>query len=133
VHVKSLPEEAGRPTGDLGKSDPRSCGRVRRPTPSGAHRGFHRSSSSPAVRSAQFPAAWEGSNRRLKVNSCERVILKRDGVATARDWSSKCITLNMLIMDRRPTHTPVTRCQTLTRLTTVTPGTPLRCFVTNFG
>jgi Cation efflux family len=53
--------------------------------------------------------------------------------STARDWSAKCITLHMLIMDGHPTHTPVTRFQTLARPTTVTPGTPLRCFATNSG
>src|SRR5580698_3649650 len=35
-------QEAGRPTGDLGKSDPWSCGRVRGPTAPGARRRLHR-------------------------------------------------------------------------------------------
>ena len=53
VHVKSLPahavplvdqraQEAGRPASDLGKSDPRSRGRVRGPTAPRAHRRLHR-------------------------------------------------------------------------------------------
>src|SRR5882757_1852811 len=75
----------------------------------------------------------DGSNRRLSDNSSEQVILKRDGVATARNWSSKWVTLHMLIMDGHPTHTAGTRCQTFTVPTTVTPGTPLRCFATNSG
>ena len=52
VHVKSLnscapltdqrAQEAGRPTGDLGKPDPWSCGRVRGPTAPRARRRLHR-------------------------------------------------------------------------------------------
>jgi hypothetical protein len=80
-----------------------------------------------------FDGFRDGSNRRLNDNSYERVTLKRDGVATARDWSSKWITLHMLIMDEHPTHTLVTRCETFTGPRTVTPGTPLLSFATNSG
>jgi DNA-binding winged helix-turn-helix (wHTH) protein len=52
---------------------------------------------------------------------------------TVPNRSSKWTTRHTIIADRRPTHTPVTRCQTFTGATTVTPGTPLPCFATNFG
>ena len=83
--------------------------------------------------SGHSPTAWRTGQIGASTTICERVILKTDGVATARDLSSKWTTLHPLIMDGRPIHTPVTRRQSFTRPTTVTPGTRLRCFVTNSG
>jgi hypothetical protein len=83
--------------------------------------------------SGHSPTAWRTGQIGASTTICERVILKTDGVATACDLNSKWTTLHTLIMDGRPTHTPVTRRQTFRRPTTVTPGTPLRCFATNSG
>jgi hypothetical protein len=53
--------------------------------------------------------------------------------AILKDGGSQWITRCEMTTGKRPTHTSVTRCQTPRGVTTVTPGTPWRCFATSFG